>query len=146
MTVNCRVRSIVKDGFVRINAIEKASGCSRHTIRFYEAEGLIDAPRRDGNNYRDYEPGVVAELAFIRSAQEVGFTLGEIRAIVASQRSSSLDCVAGAELVDDKISEITRRITQLRQMKSQLQEMRADLVVSAVQHHLDVPARLRRYV
>ncbi|MFH5211808.1 MerR family transcriptional regulator [Antrihabitans sp. NCIMB 15449] len=130
---------------MRINAVEKASGCGRHTIRFYEAEGLIDAPRRDSNNYRDYAPEVVDELAFIRTAQDIGFTPAEIRSIKESQRSSALDCVGGAELVDAKISEITRRITQLRQMKTLLEQMRADLVVSAVQHQLDVPVRLQRY-
>ena len=130
---------------MRIGEIEKSSGCSRHTIRFYEAEGLIDAPRRDVNNYRSYAPGIVDELAFIRSAQNVGFTLAEIRSIRTSQRSSSINCVQGAELVDDKIGEIGRRISQMRRMKSQLEAMRAELVDSALLHRLEVPKKLEKY-
>lgn len=130
---------------MRINEVEKASGCSRHTIRFYETRGLIDEPRRDDNNYRAYEPAVVEQLGFIRMAQDVGFSLAEIRAILTSQRSSSFDCVQGAELVDDKIAEIGRRITQLRRMKAELEAARADLVLSALEHRLEVPQRLRKY-
>lgn len=130
---------------MRIGEVEKLSGCGRHTIRFYEAEGLIEAPRRDGNNYRAYEPAVVDELAFIRSAQDVGFTLGEIRAILVSKGASSFDCLRGAELVDEKIGEVTRRITALRSMKSQLEVMRSGLVDSAVGNRLEVPNRLRKY-
>lgn len=130
---------------MRIGEVEESSGCSRHTIRFYEVEGLIDKPRRDVNNYRAYAPGVVDELAFIRSAQDVGFSLAEIRSILTSRRSSSINCVQGAELVDDKIAEIGRRISHMRRMKHQLEAMRAELVDSAILHRLEVPKQLKKY-
>jgi MerR family copper efflux transcriptional regulator len=130
---------------VRISDVEQASGCSRHTIRFYEAEGLIAKPERDANNYRRYEASVVAELGFIKTAQEIGFTLAEIRAVLEAQRSASLNCLQGAELVDAKLVEIGGRLTRLRTMRSDLEAMRSTLVASALDQGLEVPDRLRRH-
>ncbi|MEO6473135.1 MAG: MerR family transcriptional regulator [Aeromicrobium sp.] len=130
---------------MRVGELERSSGCSRHTIRFYESEGLIDAPRRDVNNYRSYASEVVEELAFIRSAQNAGFTLAEIRSILESKRSSTIDCVQGAELVDNKIAEIGLRVAQLKRTKSRLEAMRRELVCSAFEHSLEVPEQLRKY-
>lgn len=130
---------------MRIADVERATGCSRHTVRFYESEGLIAAPVRDGNNYRSYAPGVIEELTFIRSAKEIGFTLAEIRSVLDAQRSSSMNCVQGAELVDAKITEIRQRLARLRQTMSALESMRTELVDSAVANDLDVPAHLTRH-
>lgn len=130
---------------MRIGELEALSGCSRHTIRFYEAEGVIEAPHRDPNNYRAYAPEVVEELAFIRAAQDAGFSLAEIHSILLSKRSSTIDCVQGAELVHSKIAEVTRHIGQLRRMRKQLETMRTELVDSAVLHRLEVPPVLRQY-
>ncbi|GAA6526245.1 hypothetical protein IDVR_20410 [Intrasporangium sp. DVR] len=109
------------------------------------AEGLIAPQPRDGNNYRSYAPTVVEELSFIRSAKEIGFSLAEIRAVLEARRSSSLDCLQGAELVDAKITEIRGHLARLRQTKLALEAMRAELVASALHQGLAVPTRLARH-
>lgn len=56
---------------------------SDKTVRYYEGIGLLDHPPRTPSGYRDYDPSVLERLGFIKAAQAVGLTLGEIREIVA---------------------------------------------------------------
>ena len=60
-----------------IGELATASGLSREALRFYEQQGLIRARRLD-NGYRDYPPEVVTLVQYIRTAQQLGFTLAEI--------------------------------------------------------------------
>ena len=73
---------------MRVADVERASGLSRHTLRFYEARGLIAAPQRAANNYRIYPPQVLEQLAFIRETQGMGFSLEEIGEITGAGRET----------------------------------------------------------
>jgi MerR family transcriptional regulator, copper efflux regulator len=64
---------------MRIGELAAASGVSAKTIRYYEDIAVLDPPARTPSGYRDYTPEATERLAFIRSAQAVGLTLGEIR-------------------------------------------------------------------
>lgn len=77
-----------------ISEIEKKSGLSRDTIRFYEREKLITAPRRRSNGYREYELHTVVELRFISAGREIGFTLDDIREAIPSLRKPPAHCTA----------------------------------------------------
>jgi MerR family redox-sensitive transcriptional activator SoxR len=59
------------------------SGFAPSALRFYEREGLVAATRTSGNQRR-YERSVLRRLAFIRAARNVGLTLDEVRAELAS--------------------------------------------------------------
>lgn len=131
---------------MRITEVEQQSGLSRHTLRYYEAEGMIEAPRRLANNYRDYSPRVVEELAFIRSAQQMGFALAEIRSMLQLKRASQLDCAQGAQLVTEKLREVEARMTSLRQLQRYLKAEQLRLVHSAVAHGLALSPELQPLV
>eukprot|EP01032_Pedospumella_encystans_P037187 gene37187-42118_t len=64
---------------MQIGEIAAATGISRDTLRFYEKRGLLRA-RRSANGYRDYPPEAVDWLRYIRTAQQLGFSLKEIEA------------------------------------------------------------------
>jgi DNA-binding transcriptional MerR regulator len=51
---------------MRIKALAEATGVEVDTIRYYEKQGLLPAPARSGNGYRDYGPAQLERLAFIR--------------------------------------------------------------------------------
>lgn len=131
---------------MRITEVERLSGLSRHTLRFYEAEGMIESPRRQANNYRDYAPRVIGELAFIRSAQQMGFSLAEIRSILQLQRESRMDCAQGAALVTEKLREVEVRLKDLRQLQKYLKAEQLRLAESAVANGLELPEELRSIV
>jgi DNA-binding transcriptional MerR regulator len=70
-----------------IAQVEKLSGHSRDTIRYYERTGLITPPQRGDNGYRRYDQHTLAELVFIVKAQQAGFTLQQIKPAIAHLRA-----------------------------------------------------------
>jgi MerR family redox-sensitive transcriptional activator SoxR len=66
-----------------VSDVAARSGFSTSALRFYEREGLIQATRTAGNQRR-YERGVLRRLAFIRAARNVGLTLEEAAAALAT--------------------------------------------------------------
>ena len=65
---------------MRIGELARRSGLSTSRIRFYEAHRLLPKADRSENGYRDYPNSVVETLRLIHGAQDLGFTLSEIRA------------------------------------------------------------------
>src|SRR5919199_786849 len=71
------------DNLLPIGEVERRSGFASSALRFYEREGLIRATRSVGNQRR-YERSVLRRLAFIRAARNVGLSLDEIGAALAT--------------------------------------------------------------
>jgi MerR family redox-sensitive transcriptional activator SoxR len=61
-----------------VSEVAQRSGFAASALRYYEDQGLIQATRTDGGRRR-YQRSVLRQLAFIRSASNIGLTLGEIR-------------------------------------------------------------------
>jgi len=70
-----------------ISDLERRSGLSRDSIRFYERARLISATRRRQNGYREYDLDSLRELRFICAAREIGFTLEQIRTALPSLKA-----------------------------------------------------------
>lgn len=68
---------------MRIGELARRSEVSTSRIRFYEAHGLLPKADRRDNGYRDYPDSVVETLRLIHDAQNLGFSLSEIRAGLA---------------------------------------------------------------
>lgn len=117
---------------MRIGELEKRSGASRHTLRYYESLGLISALRRD-NNYREYCPHTLTDLGFIQQAQSMGFTLGEIGEILQARREQQIDCAQGALLVARKLAEVEQKIADLHQLREFLCSEKLRLEASAAE-------------
>jgi len=71
------------DDRLTIGELATRAGVSTPTLRFYEAEGLLSSERTTGGQRR-YVRSSLRRIAFIRSAQRLGLSLGEIRATLAS--------------------------------------------------------------
>lgn len=119
---------------MRIGELEKRSGASRHTLRYYESLGLISALRRD-NNYREYNQQTLNDLGFIQQAQGMGFSLGEIGEILQARREQQLDCAQGALLVARKLVEVEKKITDLHNLRDFLLGEKQRLEASAAEQH-----------
>lgn len=103
---------------MRIGELERRTGLSRHTIRYYESQGLLATPLRQLNNYREYPANAIEELRFIRQAQALGFSLREVAEVLAAMRESRIDCAAGARLVQSKREAVEAKIAELRKMRA----------------------------
>ncbi|SDH80315.1 DNA-binding transcriptional regulator, MerR family [Pseudomonas flavescens] len=115
---------------MRIGELERSSGASRHTLRYYETLGLIQA-RRLPNNYRDYPDHTLEDLRFIQGGQRMGFSLEEIGSILHARRQQQIDCAQGALLIAAKLQQIESRIAELNAMRDDLRQEHQRLQASA---------------
>lgn len=108
---------------MRIGEVVACSGITDKTLRFYEDIGVLDAPDRTSSGYRDYESGVLDRLAFIRAAQAVGLSLGEIREIIAMRDRGEVPCAHVLELLTSRSSEVEARIAELQRLRGELRRL-----------------------
>ena len=109
---------------MRIGELAERSGVSTKTIRYYEAIGLVPpVPRLASSGYRDYEPSMLDRLAFIRAAQAVGLSLGEIRGIVVLRDDGQAPCGHVLDLLRTRSAELGRRIGELRALRGELNRL-----------------------
>ncbi|MBQ23876.1 MerR family transcriptional regulator [Alcanivorax sp.] len=116
---------------MRIAELEQRTGVSRHTLRYYEKEGLLLEVGRRGNNYRDYSEKAVQRVGMVRQLKALGFSLKEIREVLDALRSDSIDCDQGAALMAEKKAAVDRKITELKAVSRLLGEEQKRLLASA---------------
>lgn len=98
---------------LRIGDVGARAGLNPKTLRYYEALGLLPSPFREANGYRRYPPETLELLAFIRQAQGLGFTLGEIKEILAIRRRGQVPCSHVRTLLRAKAAELDRKLADL---------------------------------
>ncbi len=105
-----------------IGQLARSSGVGVETIRYYEREGLLPAPRRTLSNYRQYGQDAADRLGFILHAKELGFTLEEIRRLLHLSTNARTDAGTFHELALEKVRWIDERIASLQQMRKLLSD------------------------
>jgi DNA-binding transcriptional MerR regulator len=105
---------------MRIGELAQRSGIPAKTIRYYEDIAVLAPPPRSPAGYRIYDDGVLDRLAFVRAAQAVGLTLGEIREIVALRDRGEVPCGHVLELIRSRAHELDQRIAELQRLRSDL--------------------------
>jgi DNA-binding transcriptional MerR regulator len=108
---------------VRIGELAHRAGVSTKTLRYYETIGVLPEPRRTSSGYRDYPAEALDVLRFVRSAQTVGLTLGEIRGIVAYRERGETPCEHTLDLIRRRAAEIDEQITRLHGMRKELRRL-----------------------
>ncbi|KAF1030857.1 MAG: HTH-type transcriptional regulator CueR [Pseudomonas sp.] len=113
---------------MNIGELAKQSGLAASRIRFYEAEGLISQVGRQANGYRRYAPEALQTLQLIQSAQQAGFTLQELKALMP---------VEGEHKREELIEGLERKVAQIEVMQEQLAQSKARLraVIETVRSH-----------
>jgi MerR family copper efflux transcriptional regulator len=71
---------------MRSGELAKRVGVNVETLRFYEREGLLPSPARTRSGYRQYEKRDLERVRLIRSCQEIGFTLREVKEVLELHR------------------------------------------------------------
>ncbi len=101
------MRTITSSGAenISIGELSKHSGVNIETIRYYERIKMLPAPSRTASGRRVYGPTEKRTLAFIRRSRDLGFTLEEIRALLALGGPERAPCadvhkIAGAHLAN----------------------------------------------
>lgn len=106
---------------MKIGEASAASGCHIETIRYYERIGLLARPIRTSGGYRAYQPEEVQRLRFITRGRELGFSLEEIRSLLALADDAALTCGEVDHLARHHLAEIRERIRELTRMAKELE-------------------------
>lgn len=106
-----------------IGQLAKRLRLNPRTIRYYERVGVLPQPERTGAGYRLYTDEDEERLRFIKGAQRVGLTLGEIRETLAFRDRGEAPCRYVAGVIERRLSETDRRIRELRAFKRELSEL-----------------------
>ncbi len=106
-----------------IGRVARAAGVAIDTIRYYEREGLLPEPERRLSGYRDYTPDAVTRLRFIRRAKELGFTLEEIRELLALSADRERGVRGVRQRAEARLVEIERRIRELKRVQRGLKNL-----------------------
>jgi MerR family transcriptional regulator, copper efflux regulator len=108
-----------------IKELEKKTGLTRHTIRFYEKQGFLEnrSFRREENNYRNYSEDMVEYLKMLKAGQAAGFTLAELKELINADKANELPLQKKVELIRQKIRDIDRKKAELDQIQTYLTQL-----------------------
>jgi MerR family copper efflux transcriptional regulator len=110
---------------MQIGELAGQVGISTKAIRYYESIGLLPAPHRAPNGYRDYDEDAVERLAFVRDAKRTGLTITEISSILDMREQGEATCEHVVSLLARHTEEIERQIKTLISTRDQLREATA---------------------
>ncbi len=110
---------------MKIGELAAKAECNVQTVRFYEREGLLEAPARESSNYRLYAEHHLERLRFIRHCRALDIPLPEIRELLAFAAAPSQFCTEVDALLDEHIARVRQRLTALRELNRQLLALRA---------------------
>lgn len=116
---------------MRIGTLSTRTGLSRDSLRFYEKRGLLQA-RRSANGYRDYPEEAVQWLGYVRTAQQLGFTLAEIAADLPRLTQDEDAGPALRATLAHKLTDVDARIVALQALRGELASRLADTPDSGV--------------
>ncbi|MFQ5796489.1 MAG: MerR family transcriptional regulator [Candidatus Bipolaricaulia bacterium] len=110
-----------------IGELAKRVDLNPKTIRYYEEVGLLPRAKRTASGYRVYRPEDAERLKFIRKAQRLGLSLGEIREIIEIRERGQLPCGHVRRLLVRKLEELDRHIEEMVSFRRDLERYVAEL-------------------
>lgn len=108
-----------------IGAVSRDTGVHIETIRYYERIGLLPEPPRSQGRHRLYDENHQQRLVFIRRSRELGFSLDEIRILLRLARSHRLTCDEVKALTERHVTDIRRKIRDLKKLERALGDLAA---------------------
>ena len=113
---------------LRIGDLAEAAGVTPDTLRYYERRGLLQPSGRRASGYREYPPEAVGVVRFVKHAQALGFTLGEVEDLmrlrgVSGRRGAGL---AVREVAVAKLRDIDEKLRMLAALRGALADLVAE--------------------
>ena len=108
---------------IGIGRLAALTGVKIPTIRFYEQNDLVPPPSRTEGGQRRYDESAVRRLHFIRHARDLGFSVEDIRQLLALSEHPIVSCEAAEEIAHHHLRQVERKIARLRLIRSELKRM-----------------------
>jgi MerR family transcriptional regulator, copper efflux regulator len=106
---------------MNIGKLAALAGVRTATVRFYERRGLLGVVPRTESGYRRYDEAAAHRLRFIKHAQELGFSLDEIRELLDLRVDDPASCQRVEVTARGKVRVIQQRIRELERMRQTLE-------------------------
>jgi MerR family mercuric resistance operon transcriptional regulator len=112
---------LARNAGIQIGDLARRSGCNVETVRYYERIGLLPTPAHTAGGYRLYEMTDVRRLRFARRARELGFTLEEVRTLMAlSTHKFRSACAEVRQFAADHLAMVRAKIADLQTIEGVL--------------------------
>ncbi len=115
-----------------IGRLAERLGLNTRTIRYYERLGLIPPAPRTEAGYRLYDSADEDRIRFIKTAQRLGLTLGEIKETLAFRERGEQPCEYVAGVIEQRLGEVSKRLHELQVFKRELTALRARMRAGGV--------------
>jgi Hg(II)-responsive transcriptional regulator len=110
----------VHAGGVRTSEVAAQARVNTQTLRYYERRGLLPEPERSRSGYRAYTPDAVRVVRFVKRAQQLGFTLGDIEELLHLAEGGPDSCEEARMMARTRIADLQQRIEELASMRDAL--------------------------
>lgn len=108
---------------ISIGTLARSAGASVDTVRYYEREGLLPKPARTASGYRSYAPETATRLRFIRRAKDLGFSLEDIRDLLALSSDRDHGMRGVRQRAEARLAEVEQRLRELRRVQRGLKQL-----------------------
>ena len=112
--------------YLRAGELAQLAEVSTDTLRHYERKGLLAAPRRSVNGYREYPKSALGRVRLVRRALEIGFTLDELSRVLSVRDRGGAPCKQVRELAGEKLREVEARLAELVELRNELRRLLID--------------------
>lgn len=128
---------------LQIGRVSQQTGLSVDAIRFYEKQRLLERPPRTEGGFRLFHTQDVQRILFIRRAQQLGFSLAQIRELLVLQRDQHESCSHVRDLLRAKLATVRAKIRELaileHQLSKSLQKCERKMKAEGNSHHEGCP-------
>lgn len=93
------------------------------TVRYYERQGILPPPQRRASGYRQYHPDDVARLRYVRRAKALGFSLAEVRELLALSSRPAEDMAGLKAAASEKLADVAHKIAELERVRDGLEAL-----------------------
>jgi Hg(II)-responsive transcriptional regulator len=108
---------------LRIGEVARRAKVNLQTIHYYERTGLMTKAPRTASNYRVYSGEAVRRIRFIKSAQDLGFSLKEIKELLSLRARPAAKCADVLARAEARIQSIDEKIRTLKAMRRALSRL-----------------------
>jgi DNA-binding transcriptional MerR regulator len=115
-----------KASLLRAGELASLAGVSTDTLRHYERKGLLPAPRRSQNGYRQYTAHSLDRVRLIRRALAMGFTIDELALILKERDRGGAPCRKVRALAEAKLDEVEARLREMESVRDDLRTVLRD--------------------
>lgn len=108
---------------MQIGQLARRAGVPIDTVRYYERQGILPAPDRQASGYRSYAEEDVSRLQFVRRAKGLGFSLAEVRELLALSARPADDMAGLKAAASSKLADVEHKIAELERVRDGLESL-----------------------